>query len=30
LAFYTEELGRIFVPIICKYPDQWYQFVPLK
>jgi len=26
---YTRELAAIFQKVICAYPDQWYQFVPL-
>jgi lauroyl/myristoyl acyltransferase len=29
VAKYTVELGNIFCEVICQYPDQWYQFVPL-
>jgi predicted RND superfamily exporter protein/lauroyl/myristoyl acyltransferase len=29
LEHFTRELSRVFVPIICKNKDQWYQFTPL-
>lgn len=29
LAHYAQRLADVFVPVIARHPDQWYQFVPL-
>jgi lauroyl/myristoyl acyltransferase len=29
LAYYAQRLADVFVPVITRYPDQWYQFVPI-
>ena len=29
LAHYSQRLADVFVPVIARHPDQWYQFVPV-
>jgi lauroyl/myristoyl acyltransferase len=29
LRFYSQRIADTFLPVLCAYPDQWYQFVPL-
>lgn len=29
LQHYVDELSRVFIPLLCKHSDQWYQFVKL-
>ena len=29
LAYYAQRLADVFVPVITRHPEQWYQFVPL-
>jgi len=29
LRFYTQQIADILLPTLCRYPEQWYQFVPL-
>jgi lauroyl/myristoyl acyltransferase len=29
LRFYSQRIADTFLPVLCAYPEQWYQFVPL-
>jgi len=29
LRFYSQRIADILLPVLCTYPEQWYQFVPL-
>lgn len=29
LRFYSQQIADTFLPVLCAYPEQWYQFVPL-
>ncbi len=29
LAFYSQQIADILLPVLCAHPEQWYQFVPL-
>ena len=29
LQFYSQQIADILIPVLCDYPEQWYQFTPL-